>query len=296
LANSYDTYDVHDLLNSNNNSHPVASTCNSGTIDLADIVKDLTNAKPIIAGLSDNNSGHMVLIVGEKSDGTILYNDPETGSQESKSYDLFCTNGTIWYWAENLVPNSGSPTGSVPILVLSIRSGPTQFSYPGSNATFTSLFTCPGVCNPPPTQWSWTLFFQYKGGNYTISSQTVNGQNTSTWNVPAFTLPTTGYQWLYNESGFVTGEVYVSGGGYSNWETITYAPQTLIPANVTFNSQNVSGSHAEVDAHYGITMTNDQITSTGVINFKAGETINILPETKILPSSSVKMTIDPTLQ
>jgi len=63
LANSYDTYDVHDLLNSNNNSHPVASTCNSGTIDLADIVKDLTNAKPIIAGLSDNNSGIWCLLL-----------------------------------------------------------------------------------------------------------------------------------------------------------------------------------------------------------------------------------------
>jgi transglutaminase-like putative cysteine protease len=191
---------------------------------------------------------------------------------------------------------------SVPVLPpscgISIPSGPTQFSYPGTNATYKSSFTCQqGATGMPPTKWNWSLSFNHQSGTYLVSSFQYNGSSPSTWSIPAFTLPTTGYKWKYSGSGLVYGQISVSTDmGYSTLLKVTYAPQTVIPCIIFNDNKTISTSQADVNAHYFVQLSNDQITNTGAINFKAGQNIIILPETKILPGSKVNITIDPALQ
>lgn len=101
---------------------------------------------------------------------------------------------------------------------------------------------------------------------------------------------------MYNESGLVTGIVTLTTGGYSIWKTVTYAPQTLIPGEVDFSNQTVSGTHSEVDAHYTINMNTDTFNAGTSINFKAGSGVNISPSFLVNYGTTLNITIDPTLQ
>jgi hypothetical protein len=303
-AVTQDLKDMHDLLAYNNPTLNVPSAaCNSpcddscfctnnqGSVLEDDLNNDLTDKKPVLAIIRDNRAGHVVLVVGLDANHILTYNDPWDVSQQTITYDDFCDNGDIWFWAKHLVPDSGSPVGQIPVgppCDISICCGPTNFTYQGSNLPYKAVITC---TVQPPSQWNWSLSFNYEGGVY---KYTYNGS--SSWTVSPFSLPTTGYKWIYNDSGLVTGIVQVSAGGYSGWEAVTYTPKTVIPSSIIFANQTVSSSHADVNAHYSIQLSNDQITSTGAVNFKAGRSITILPETKILSGGKVKITIDPTLQ
>jgi hypothetical protein len=235
-------------------------------------------------------------VVGWESSGTIQYNDPQYGTQDDMLYDDFCANDKF-YWDTTLVPDEGSPVGQVPVEPsISITSGPTQFVYPGSNATYTSSFYCPsGQTCMPPTQWNWSLSFFHSNGNYTVASGNVSGMGASTWNVSAFTLPTSGYEWQYNAEGLIMGMVTVSASSYSVWESVTYAPQILIPGYVGFNNQTVSGSHADVSAHYCIGIDDVTINSDATITFEAGRCFTI-DDLTVQNGSNVTIRVDPSLQ
>jgi hypothetical protein len=306
IANSDDLYDVHDILNYGNSESDVSSSCHTGVVLFDDaehgdgLIQDIQNVIPIIAELEDDDVlDHVVLVIGFTNDGSIFYNDPANGKQGKASYATFCLN-TSFYWSNSLVPDDGSAAGKVPVLTssISISSGPTAFSYPGSNATYASIFACAtGSTCMPPTTWNWSLSFYHNTGTYTVASvQNLSGTGASTWNVPAFTLPTSGYKWMYNESGLVTGIVTLTTGGYSIWKTVTYAPQTLIPGEVDFSNQTVSGTHSEVDAHYTINMNTDTFNAGTSINFKAGSGVNISPSFLVNYGTTLNITIDPTLQ
>lgn len=296
-----DYQNIRDILESGNPVRNVPlqqNECHSGVELWDDLQADICGAKPVIAGLVDGGTwGHVVLVVGWDSDGWIQFNDPEKGTQRELPYDDFCDNSGF-YWDTTLVPDEGSPVGQVPVEPsISITSGSTQFVYPGSNATYTSLFYCPsGQTCMPPSQWNWSLQFFHNGGNYTVASGTVSGSGWgSTWNVSAFTLPTSGYEWQYDADGLVMGMVTVSISGYSAWKSVTYEPQNPIPGYVDFNNQTVSGSHADVTAHYCIGINDVTINSNATITFEAGQCFTI-DDLTVQNGSDVTIRVDPTLQ
>ena len=291
---------VKEILESSNPKQNIPSECQGGVVLWNDLQTYTCNKKPVIAGLikeDATNTGHMVLVIGWDNDGNVEFNDPLDGEMGEASYDQFCEND-YWYWNESMIPEEGSPVGLVPVAEpsISITSGPVQFIYPGSNATYTSTFYCPtGQTCMPPFLWNWNLKFFHKNGNYTVASiQNLQGQGASTWNIPAFTLPS-GYEWQYNADGKIMGLVTVSTSDYSDWKDVTYAPQTLIPGNVQFSNQTVSGQHADVAAHYCIYIENVAINSTAEIEFKAGSCFTI-DDLTVQNGSEVTIKVDPALQ
>jgi len=289
-------WNVHDILDSGNPEQNIPSECQGGVVLWNELQTYICDAKPFFAGLSGDH-GHVVLVIGWKNNGTVEFNDPENGQKLEFSYDYFCENDYC-YWIQSMIPEEGSPVGLVPVAEpsISITSGPAEFVYPGSNTTYTSTFYCPsGQICIPPYQWNWSLEFFHKNGNYTVASiQNLQGYGASTWNIPAFTLPS-GYEWQYNADGKIMGFVTVSTTGYFDWKDVTYAPQTLIPGYVHFKNQTVSGPHADVAAHYCIYIENVAINSTAEIEFKAGSCVTI-EDLTVQNGSDVTIKVDPALQ
>ena len=98
-ANSFDAYDVHDLIASGNTNNVSSSSCNDlnncsgpyeqGSVANTDLLSDIDNQQPVVAGITDDINGHMVLIVGCDSYYNVVYNDPDDGVQHAKPYSLF---------------------------------------------------------------------------------------------------------------------------------------------------------------------------------------------------------------
>lgn len=286
---------VHDILASGNPVRNVPSTCPPGTILWEDLPGIISDRKPVIAGLSGTNNGHVVLIIGYDTDGSVIFNDPSTGTERKLPYDYFCEND-FWLWEESLLPDEGSPTGAVPIegANISIATGPTTFVYPGANSTYTSTFYCPDVCMPP-YEWNWLIKFDHKGGAHTALEGNATGWGSSTWNIPAFTLPSTGYHWIYDADGLIHGKVGVFADGYSDWELVTYAPQNLFPGYLVFQNKTYSSQHPEIYAHYCITFNNVNINSGASVTFNAGSCYDI-NAINVYEGANVTIRIDPSLE
>jgi Papain-like cysteine protease AvrRpt2 len=267
------------------------------------LTTQISAQKPVLAGaLVASEIGHGEVISGyHASTDIIIYEDPLESGTKTLSYDEFVNNED---WEESLSMTT-TPPGIGVLDYVKITSGPMAFTYPGSSGTYQCQFTSGESPLARAKSFFWIISFNYLTGSIVVDTATTTGTNNvygsiTSWTTPVINLPS-GYQWVRDNSGLVQGKVFVSttdsdGDFHSVFELITYAEQNPYPNNNLFENQTVSSSHADVKAHDAIQIINDQITSAGVINFKTGQNVYILPETQILPGSNINVTIDPNLQ
>jgi hypothetical protein len=271
------------------------------SVNRTQLATQISAQKPVLAAtLLNDGIGHAEVVSGYHSKTDyIIYQDPLDVQTRSEPYENFAT-----YWNQSLTMVT-APPGIGVLDYVKITSGPTAFIYPGSSGTYQCQFTSNESPLARAKSFNWSIAFDYLTGSKVVASATTTGTNNAygsitSWPTPVIKLPS-GYQWVRDNNGLVQGKVFVSttdsdGDFHSVFELITFAEQNPYPNNNLFENQTVSSSHADVKAHNAIQIINDQITSSGVINFKAGQNIYILPETKINSGSKVNMTIDPTLQ
>jgi hypothetical protein len=285
-----------------------------GNLSQYDLTYEIYGGRPIIAqwDFMTLYVEHDVLIIGYSGTGgpdagNVAYLDPDLskGGRYEMPYKDFVQTGNSFRWYETLrlttnpvtpIPTpigGGGNGGNYPL----ISTGGTTVFTPATNSVTYSAQSI--MC---PTKWQWRLIFTDINGDVIVKSLTYSDLNSvSTWNITNFTLPA-GHQWNYNYFGKIPGRLELtitnSDGSISikDMKDVIFVPSILYPGNIVFANQTVSSSHADVTAHYTVELKGDNINNGGIINFKAGQTITILPETKILPGSKVNITIDPTLQ
>jgi hypothetical protein len=181
-----------------------------------------------------------------------------------------------------------------------IPSGTTPINYPGGNVTYVGQFVDADGSGSTANSWDWSLSFLSDKGTYIVASAT--GLTTGdpwqySWTVNVGTLPN-GYNWSRNSNGQIMGKVTVgcwdSDGYYHSAEMdISYND---VPPNNDFVYKTISTAQPNLTAHNSIQISNSQILSPGSINFIAGSSIYIYPETNIASGSWVTFTINPSQQ
>jgi hypothetical protein len=285
------------------------SSTGGGNLSQSDLTKEIDAGRPIIASwIYPDQSGHDVLIIGYDGTGgsdagNVAYLDPDPSSfgRHVKPYAAFVQTGNQFLWDETLRLTTnpaipiGTPVGGTNWV--KINSGGTTAIFPGTNSLKYSARSC---CYSSTT-WNWNLILTDINGDVIVASgtQSTNNKDSTTWNISNFTLPA-GHHWNYDFSGKIPGRVEITAiigsASVKDAKDVVYVPSVLYPGNIVSVNQTISSSQADVKAHNSIQIVGDQVTNTGTVNFKAGQSITILPETKILPGSKVNITIDPTLQ
>jgi|GEM_PF-2686056 hypothetical protein len=284
--------------------------------DNSSISGRIDNEEPIIAEVNtgDINADHAVVITGYNiQDNMVWYNDP--GYQLVNGQKYYITEPqTIDYSEFYSVWTKSIPINNTTSILdqIAVTSGPTILTYQTSNPTYQCSFKSVDG-NSSVSSFNWTLSLYYSGGTtiVAIGSSTIKSNLgcdnkyffCSTWT--PFSLPLTlppGFNWTRDANGLIDGYITVQSTDsdkilhVSSPYFITYSEKNPYPSNIPFESQVVSSSHTDINAHNEIQLINDQITNAGSVNFKAGQEIVIGPETKILSGSNVNLTIVPSLQ
>jgi Peptidase_C39 like family len=290
---------------------PIGSDPVFGNLSQSDLDTEIDIGHPIIANLQYSTYAHDVLITGydgtggygDNADvGDVIYNDPQDNTTgHLKPFASFVQTGNTFKWAVTLrmVTDPETPIGT-PVggtNWVQVNSGGTTVITPSTGSLSYSA-----LCSSFSSRtWKWNLILSDIIGDVIVASatQSTSNKDSTTWNIANFSLPT-GHHWNYNFYGKIPGRVEITAifGSTSvkDAKDVVYVPSVLFPGNIVSVNQTISSSQADVKAHNSIQIVGDQITSTGTENLKAGQSITILPETKILPGSKVNITIDPTLQ
>jgi hypothetical protein len=283
-----------------------------GNISKYDLSYEIDYGRPIIAAMAvDNGDGsgaylHDVLIRGyEGASGSnmtyVIYNDPaDGGSRQRLSYAEFVRTGNSWAWYETLRlttdPDYPIPTPIGGSNWVQVNTGGTTVVTPTTSSLSYSASSC---CKS--ITWNWNLIFTDVNGPVVVASGTRPTDNsyTTTWNITNFAMPA-GHQWYYNYNGKIPGRVELSATIESeqiyDGKDVIFVPSVLYPGYIVFANQTVSSSHADVKAHTSVSLTNDAITSTGNVSFKAGNKIDINDGVTIQNGSLTNFIIDPGLQ
>ena len=281
-----------------------------GNLSQLNLTAEIDDGRPIISqwDYSDGSEDHDVLIIGYDGTGgsdagKVIYNDPSLNNSENPkylSYATFVQTGTSrwWYATLRLTTNPDYP---IPTPIggsnwVQVNTGGTTVVTPTTSSLSYSASSC---CKS--ITWNWNLIFTDVNGPVVVasSSQPTDNSNTTTWNITNFAMPA-GHQWYYNYNGKIPGRVELSATIESeqiyDWKDVIFVPSVLYPGYIVFANQTVSSSHADVKAHTSVSLTNDAITSTGNVSFKAGNKININDGVTIQNGSLTNFIIDQGLQ
>ena len=281
------------------------------SLAILDVVTRIDQSFPIIVGWQEQNNptnGHMVVIKGYRNvtylwgvptSGTIVYNDPFSGTTEALPIADF-TNNVLYRWRETLVakyPAVGPITVNISARVDIDRNNSTaQITQSPQSLTFRANASNFRM----PITWNWNLMFPHSNGEYIAASWTQTTSNhQSIWNIPNFVLPSN-YKWTYNFEGVILGRVSVTASDNVVWRSdmapITYVPSgPLYPGVVVYADRIVSGTHAEVKAHELIIIRNVQFLPGSNITFRSGGRIDIGDGVNVQNGSNVNFIIDPSI-
>ncbi|HAJ80455.1 MAG TPA: hypothetical protein DCO75_11870 [Fibrobacteres bacterium] len=291
------------------NFGPIGSSPVYGNLSQSDLIYEIDQGRPIIAHWQYSNYGHDLLIKGydgaggsgSNADvGNVIYNDPLNGARKIKSFAEFVQTGNYPKWDETLRLTT-NPDYPIPTPIggsnwVQVNTGGTTVVTPTTSSLSYSASSC---CQS--ITWNWNLIFTDVNGPVVVasSSQPTDNNHTTTWNITNFAMPA-GHQWYYNYNGKIPGRVELSATIGSeqvhDGKDVIFVPSVLYPGYIVFANQTVSSSHADVKAHTSVSLTNDAITSTGNVSFKAGNKININDGVTIQNGAVTNFIIDPGLQ